>query len=187
MYNNDLIKILKQGGVVFLSTDTIPGFSCCAFNRLAVEKIYQIKKRNPKSPFIVLVANEEQIEDLGLILSQTEKKMLNGSLGRPTSVVAGIKDKEKRDRFFFLHRGTYYLAVRLIKQNPLRQIILQTGPLVSTSANREGESPILNSTAAEKVFGKKIDYYCEVNEKQEKAMPSLLVKVENGKVNILRK
>ena len=95
--------------------------------------------------------------------------MLNGSLGRPTSVVAEIKDKEKRERFFFLHRGTYYLAVRLIKQNPLRQMILQIGPLVSTSANREGESPIRNSTAAEKVFGKKIDYYCEVNEKQEKA------------------
>ncbi|HHX58371.1 MAG TPA: Sua5/YciO/YrdC/YwlC family protein [Candidatus Moranbacteria bacterium] len=185
MQKNNLVNVLRQGGVVFLPTDTIPGFSCRAFNRLAIERIYQIKRRNARRPFIVLVANDKQIDELGLNLNKKEKELLGGCLGQPTSVIVELKNNEKKRDLFFLHRGTNHLAIRLIKENFLRQLILQVGPLVSTSVNREGELPILNNKIAKKVFSDEIDYYFKIDENGDKK-PSILARVEENEVKLIR-
>ena len=39
------IKVLEKGGVILYPTDTIWGIGCDATNKLAVEKIYHIKRR----------------------------------------------------------------------------------------------------------------------------------------------
>ncbi len=182
-----VVEVLRQRRIVYLPTDTIPGLSCRVLNRPAVEKIYQLKNRNRKKPLVVLIADENQAGELGLSLSAGEKELLSGSLGRPTSVVVKIKDEVKQQQLFFLHRGTGTLAVRLVKENPLRQIILQVGPLVSTSANEEGKEPIVTSEKAWAVFGAGVDYYCKV-EKTEQRSGSVVAKINQlGEVEILRK
>ena len=53
---------LKRGGVMVLPTDTIYGLHALAMRPEAVEKVYQLKKRDPGKPLIVLVGG---IDDLG--------------------------------------------------------------------------------------------------------------------------
>ena len=42
---NEALKVLKNGGVILYPTDTIWGIGCDATNEKAVERIYQIKRK----------------------------------------------------------------------------------------------------------------------------------------------
>ena len=51
--NNDLAKILKNGGIAVMPTDTIYGIVASALDSKAVERLYAVRKRNPNKPFII--------------------------------------------------------------------------------------------------------------------------------------
>ena len=52
MIGNKIIKEIgediKRGEIGVIPTDTIYGIVCSAFNKKGVEKIYKLRKRNPK-------------------------------------------------------------------------------------------------------------------------------------------
>ena len=50
-YINDL---LNSGGVISFVTDTVWGVGCLPHNKEAVQKIYNIKKRDIKKPLILM-------------------------------------------------------------------------------------------------------------------------------------
>ena len=52
----EVIQILKSGGTILYPTDTIWGIGCDATNVDAIQKIYDIKKREPSKSLIILVA-----------------------------------------------------------------------------------------------------------------------------------
>jgi L-threonylcarbamoyladenylate synthase len=55
------LTVLKKGGLILYPTDTVWGIGCDATDHKAVEKIYQLKKRNDNKAMIVLVAEERDI------------------------------------------------------------------------------------------------------------------------------
>ena len=59
--NKNLVKILKKGGVAVMPTDTIYGIVGQAENISTVNRIYNLKKRNPEKPCIILISNIEQL------------------------------------------------------------------------------------------------------------------------------
>ena len=59
-----LIEILKTGGVILYPTDTIWGIGCDATNLQAIQKIFDIKKRDAKKSPIILVESEKRLQDL---------------------------------------------------------------------------------------------------------------------------
>ena len=59
-----LIETLKTGGVILYPTDTIWGIGCDATNSQAIQKIFDIKKRDAKKSPIILVESEKRLQDL---------------------------------------------------------------------------------------------------------------------------
>src|SRR5690349_14337445 len=55
------LAVLRNGGVILYPTDTVWGIGCDATNEKAVQKIFQIKKREDSKSMIVLVADEREI------------------------------------------------------------------------------------------------------------------------------
>ena len=58
--NEDLQKalgVLKNGGVILYPTDTVWGLGCDATNNDAVDRIYQIKKRESTKRMLILMEN----------------------------------------------------------------------------------------------------------------------------------
>jgi len=55
------IALIKNGGVIVFPTDTVYGLICDATNKEAVQKLFQIKKRDLEKPIPVFV--KENIED----------------------------------------------------------------------------------------------------------------------------
>ncbi len=173
-----VIELLQNGGVGFMPSDTIYGLSCRALDEQAVERIYALKKRDSEKPLIVLIATISQLDELGIKRDQASlaEQYWPGGL----TLVC-----EAPGAPAYLHRGTQSLAVRLPDNNDLRDFMLKTGPLVSTSANTQGDAIASSIKDAETYFGEQLDFYVDAGDLSEHK-PSTLVRAVNGKLEVVR-
>jgi L-threonylcarbamoyladenylate synthase len=189
--DENLLEILKNGGVAVMPTDTIYGLVGQAENISTVNRIYNLKKRKPEKPCIILIDDIKQLEKFSINLSPEQKNKLKehwpisamADIGqcRPTSIIFDCED----DSFSHLHRGTKTLAFRFPAPQALRDLINKTGPLIAPSANPEDLPPAKNITEAKKYFDDSVDFYLDGGETV--GQPSKLIKLhKDGTVNILR-
>ena len=178
---SEIVKILKDGGVGIMPTDTIYGLVGSATSRKTVFRIYKLRKRNPQKPFIVLISSLKDLKLFGIKVDEFSRKLLSRFWPGAVSVILPCV----RKKFFYLHRGKKTLAFRLPENRILRNLLKQTGPLIAPSANPEGLGPAQNIERAKKYFGDGVDFYAGV--KELKGLPSTLIEIKNGKVIIIRK
>jgi L-threonylcarbamoyladenylate synthase len=165
--NKKLIEILSENGVVVMPTDTIYGIVGKALEKSTVERIYNIKKRNPDKPCIILIGDINELKKFGIKLKEKQKDVLKELWPGPVSVIL--------DNFAF----------RLPSPKPLCDLLLKTGPLIAPSANTEGLSPSKNIAEAKTYFGNSVDLYIDGGELKNKA--SKLIKLNNeGSIIVLR-
>jgi len=183
------IEILKKGGIVVMPTDTIYGIVASALDSLAVDNVYEIRKRAPEKPCIILIGDIEDLKKFGIILSEEQKTAVKkywftqSSVEGPGSVSVILYCPE--EKFTYLHRGTNTLAFRLPQNADLQQLLKETGPLIAPSANTEGMSPAKNIAEAKKYFGEQVDLYVDGGEITGKA--SKIIELhKDGSVSILR-
>lgn len=172
-----VIELLKSGKVGLLPSDTIYGLSAVALNEKAVKQVHRLKGRDANKPFIVLIGNTEQLKDLGVNTEQVDlvKKYWPG----PLSVVFSSENIPQ-----WLQLGTNSLAVRMPDRQELCDLIAETGPIVSTSANLQGETPARSVEEAKEVFGDNLDFYVDIGKLE--GQPSTLAIIENGKLKVVR-
>lgn len=176
-FDDKIVELLRDGGVGLLPTDTIYGLSAVALSEQAVERVHKLKKRDSGKPLVVLISELRQLKELGLKPEQAEivKKYWPGSL----SAVF-----ESQNIPAWLQLGTNSLAVRLPGSKKLRELIKKVGPIVSTSANLQGQKPVSSVDEAKEYFGENLDFYVDVGDLQ--GQPSTLVKIENDHLKIIR-
>jgi len=187
--NKNLIKILKDGGVVVLPTDTLYGIVGNALNEPTVERIYKIRKRAPEKPCIILIGDISELKKFFIKISEEQEKIfkkywffdLDQDKIRATSIVLDCQD----DSFEYLHRGTKTLAFRIPSLQLLRDLLIKTGPLIAPSANIEGMPFAKNISEAKKYFGNLIDLYIDGGEIFTKASKVINLN-SDGSVNVLR-
>lgn len=161
-----------------MPSDTIYGLSCRALNESAVKRLHKLKVRDKNKPFVILISNYEMFDLLGVRYNKvitTVGKYWPGALTVifPAPAAPG-----------WLQLGTGSLAVRLPADNALRNLIEETGPIISTSANPEGKSPTSSVAEAKKYFGEQLDFYVDAGVISGRS--STLVKVENEKLVVVR-
>jgi L-threonylcarbamoyladenylate synthase len=127
---------LAAGGVLLLPTDTIYGLHGKATDAAAVAKIAEMKGREGEKPFVVLAASLEQVEGLGAVLGDDVRTLLAAVWPAPVTAIVPLREP------IAASRGASTIAVRVPALDWLRELLVRTGPLVSTSANRSGEPPI---------------------------------------------
>jgi len=171
---------LRQGSVGVLPTDTLYGLVGSAFSKQAVQKIYRIKRRDLKKPFIVLIRDLSDLKKFGVTLSPRVKKFLNKAWPGKVSVILGVKGNLN-----YLHRGTRTIAFRLPRPRWLRALLREVGPLVAPSANMHDKPPAKTIRVAKKYFGTRVDFYVDSGSLTSK--PSTLVALQKGKVIVIRK
>jgi L-threonylcarbamoyladenylate synthase len=59
-----VIASLKRGDVIVFPTETVYGLGADALNPAAVEKVFQLKGRNPQIPIPVIVADGAMLKGL---------------------------------------------------------------------------------------------------------------------------
>ncbi|WP_457643312.1 L-threonylcarbamoyladenylate synthase [Persephonella sp.] len=173
-------EIVKKGGVIVAPTDTLYGLLADALNKKAVEKVYQIKKRDPSKPVIVLIPSVDYLNLFNIRPSKQEKKLLEN---KGITVVIQLPDKNK---FEYLHRGTGSIAFRIPDYEKLLDFLKETGvPVVAPSANPEGKPPAESIEKAVQYFGNTVDAYINADFSPS-GKPSTIVRVRNSNIQILR-
>jgi len=129
------IDSINKGGVVVCPTDTVYGLLCDATDQKAVEKIFEIKKREKSKKFPIFVKNIEAAKEIAFLSEKQERILRENWPGKVTFVLDG-KDKE----ISFLFAADQTIALRIPRHKLVNKILEKVGkPLVETSANISGE------------------------------------------------
>lgn len=169
--------VLESGSVVVMPTDTVYGLACSAADKVAVERFYQLKDRTDK-PGTIIAASIDQLVELGL--KRRYIKPIEHLWPNPISVII---PSEIQHRYLDLGAGT--LAVRVISDKKLAEVLKRTGPLLTSSANLPGQKPATNIDEARKYFGDKVDEYFDGGDLSNRK-PSTIVRVVDDAVEVLR-
>ncbi|MBL7022116.1 threonylcarbamoyl-AMP synthase [Patescibacteria group bacterium] len=176
----DIINTIKEGGVAVLPTDTLYGLHASVFNESAVSKIYDLKQRTSSKPLIILISSWEDLDKLNIQISDNVKAKLNKWWPGSLSVILPCNDSKLE----YLHRGTNSLAIRWPDYPLLNNILKETGPLVSTTVNIEGEAAAESTEEAEKLFKDKVDKY--LDDGPRSGTHSTLIRVDGDNIEVLR-
>ncbi len=177
------IEILKNGGTILYPTDTIWGIGCDATNVEAINKIFDIKKREKNKSMIILVENEKRLQDL-VEVPEMAWQIIDVSEKPVTIVYDNPKGLPKE---ILAPDGS--IGIRLVKDNFCKKLISKLNkPLVSTSANFSGDkSPMKFSDISNELINL-VDYAVEENrEKVSEYSGSSVIKVwADNQIKILR-
>ena len=179
----NIINILKSGGVILYPTDTIWGIGCDATNVKAINKIFEIKKREKTKSVIILVENEKRLQDL-VDVPEMAWEIIDLSEKPVTIVYEKARNLPKE---LLAEDGS--IGIRLVKDDFCRKLISKLNkPLVSTSANFSGDkSPMKFSDINPEIIDL-VDFTVEENrEKVSEYSGSSVIKVWNdGRIKVLR-
>jgi len=145
-------KILKQGGVVAIPTETVYGLAGNAFDETAVAKIFAVKERPFFDPLIAHIAEIEELEDLAAEVPKNAKLLAEKFWPGPLTLVLPKKEKVPN----LTTGGLSTVAVRMPKKQIARDIIKLAGfPLAAPSANKfQHLSPTSPEHVLEQLGGK---------------------------------
>jgi len=178
------IEVLKAGGLILYPTDTVWGIGCDATNKEAVQKIYNLKKREDSKSLIVLVANDKMLNyhvkdvpELAWDLIDIATKPTTIIYNEATNLVQNVVSKDKS------------IAIRMIKEGFAHQLVFNyRKPIVSTSANISGSTTPLSFNEISNNIKDNVDFIVDYKFDTGNRKPSSLIKLGlNGAIEILRK
>ncbi|HSX05272.1 MAG TPA: L-threonylcarbamoyladenylate synthase [Candidatus Saccharimonadales bacterium] len=169
-------ELLTSGAVGVIPTDTVYGLVCLATSQPAVERLYAMKQRENK-PGTLIAGQLQQLIDLGLkarYLRAVEHYWPN-----PLSVIIPCTD------LAYLHQGKVSLAVRIPADETVRSLLLQTGVLLTSSANQPGQPVATTVAEAQSYFANDVDFYVDGGAITDH-VPSTVIRIVDDAIEILR-
>ena len=153
---NRLSKAVEQGAVIAYPSDTIWGFGCHPLRPNSVDRILQIKRRSASKGLILLSSDLEfclPYIDNNLIADKIS--LLQQSHAQPTTWLIPASQHCP----IWLRGGFPTVAIRITQHPFIRSLCRKLeSPIVSTSANLAGNTPVRNSIQAHYQFANQLDY-----------------------------
>lgn len=168
--------LLTSSEIAVIPTDTVYGVVARAADPAAVARLYHLKRREAK-PGTLVAASIDQLVDLGI-----ERRHLAVAEKLWPGAVSVITPCEQN--LFYIHQGQNSLAIRIPDDPNLLDLLLQTGPLLTSSANQPGEPPATTIDEAKAYFGNDVEWYEDggyVNRD-----PSTVIRVHNDSIEVVR-
>ena len=174
------VEILKEGGVIAYPTDTIYGFGCDITNKKAIQRIYQIKKRDLKKPFSFICSDLKNISLYAQVTNQAYKIMKRTLPGPYTFILLGTKLVPK---IMLTKRKT--VGIRVPNNNICLSLVKELGnPIISTSVGFSGREPLSDPSFIEETFGSQIDLTIDGGILLNK--PSTILSLIDEKIEVIR-
>jgi L-threonylcarbamoyladenylate synthase len=147
---------LQAGSVLALPTETLYGFSCVARSQAGLARIAALKGIGAPRAFLVLVDSLARLEPfLATDLDARTRAFLRATWPAPLTAVLPTRARhawgDERD-------GRPTAAFRVPAHGALCDLLARVGePVVSTSVNRTGQTPLADAAAIEREFGAGLD------------------------------
>jgi len=132
--------VIQAGGVVAFPTDTVYGIGVSAFNRKAIEKIYDVKGRSHLKAIPILVGDAEDSAQITppipLYIQQIIDNFWPGALTLVLPLLPELPGNLS---------PWPTVGLRLPDHDQVRRLLRKTGPLAVTSANLSSEPSALTA------------------------------------------
>lgn len=128
------INLLKSGQIVAFPTETVYGLGADAFNRDAVQKIFQIKQRPADNPLIVHVSSFKMLNAFALEIPEEADQLTEALWPGPLTLIF----KKKPRVLDLVTAGLPSVGVRWPGHPLAQDLIARAGPLAAPSANSSG-------------------------------------------------
>lgn len=182
----EALKIVRAAGVILYPTDTVWGLGCDATNEKAVQRIFEIKRRQDQKAMIILVDKidsvaryVESVPDVAWQLLESAEGSAPLTLILPggVGVAPNLLPKERT------------IAIRVPEHKFCQELLRKLNrPLVSTSANISGQaSPAAFDQISDEIK-RSVDYIVPIeNEGSPTSKPSSIISLSlTGEISIIR-
>ena len=152
----EVLRALRDGGLIVYPTDTLYGLGADPHQEGAVRRLFAAKQRPEGLPISVAVANLDAAKDLAVISPRADdlcRPWLPGAvtlLFRPTA---------NAPRAIVSSENT--IAIRVPNHPVALFLAKQFGPLTATSANAHGKPPPVECREAQDQLGDFVDVYVD--------------------------
>ena len=176
------INVLNNGGIILYPTETIWAIGCKSILKNSVKIVYDIKKRPYNMPLINLIDSIKNIPKYVENLNIKDFELIKKNHYYPTVIYPNCKSKYR-----FLANDLNEISFRISPVNELKEIISKLdSPIISSSANISGESFPESLDNISKSIINSVDLILNFEVKSS-GIPSEVIKINNGKIEYLRK
>ncbi len=185
---NEILSRLKNGHVCVHPTDTLLGLTFDHKNPKAFEKLMNLKKRDPSKGFILLAGSKEDAFSLWQDLPKFWQSALSQLWPGPISVIYNANKNLRQSQLCIDETVAVRVPHFLDQDSWYREVLLNYGPLPSTSINLSGEAPILSIQKVKEAFQEEVFIPTELFgcKPVHVAKPSTLIKIEGESFHCLR-
>jgi len=175
-------KLLNEGQIIAIPTDTYYGLACDPFNFESLNKLFKLKERDIRKPLPLLIASKEDLLNFGIDYSDFEN-LLDAFWPGPITIV--MKTEHKFYNGMIENDG--YVGFRVPNLEFVRDLIKFSGiPITGTSANISGQPETKDINVLEDSLDLNIvKMIVNINCGKEQSA-STVIKLSDGRVEMLR-
>ncbi|MEE0989868.1 MAG: L-threonylcarbamoyladenylate synthase [Paludibacteraceae bacterium] len=179
----EIVKILKDGGVIVYPTDTLYAFGCDITNAKAVEKICAIKNIDPvKMPLSFVCSNISHVSNYSFIDNKLFKILKSCLPGPFTFLLKGNSNLPK------LFKKKNVVGIRIPDNKIALAIVEALGNPILSSSVPINEDEIEYSTDPELIeefYGSRVD--CVIDAGIGETEPSTIIDCTGDEIEVKRK
>jgi L-threonylcarbamoyladenylate synthase len=172
---------VRRGEVVVLPTETVYGVGCDAFHPLGVSRLLEAKARGRDLPLPVLVGSPSTVEGLAYELSWSTRLLIEAFWPGPLTLVVRHQPSLAWD----VGDPQGHVALRMPLHPVALEVLVETGPMAVTTANRAGAPAPRTYGEAEDQLGEAVSIYLDAGECAE-GPPSTIVDMTSRTPVLLR-
>ena len=169
-----------KGKIICFPTDTVYGVGALIDDNDAIDKIYEMKKRDYSKPLAILTASKN-IDKYVLNISPDANRLINE--GWPGALTLIFKKSHLISDKITSSLST--VAFRMPNSKIALKILEHFGPLATTSVNISGDKPINSLEDIENKFKDDIDYLV-IDQENVLGVPSKIIDVSSENIKIIR-
>ena len=176
------IASLNRGDVIVFPTETVYGLGADALNPAAVEKVFQLKGRNPDSPIPIIVADQAMLQGVVEKIAPVARTLMEQFWPGPLTLVLPAAPGTPKQ----LLNRMGGVGVRISSQLIATELAQALGrPLTATSANPSGQEAASTIEQAQNYFAGEIEIFLDGGKLPSKTGSSV-VEVIDDRIKIIR-
>jgi tRNA threonylcarbamoyl adenosine modification protein (Sua5/YciO/YrdC/YwlC family) len=178
---SNAVEVLNKGSLIIYPTDTVYGIGCSLYNKAALQKLYNLKKKSKFDPLSIIVKDIQQASSYARI-SNFAYKILRHCLPGPFTFI--LPSTREIPKIMLSKRKE--VGIR-IPANEVCQAILENHPypLVNTSVNIHADELLNNPEEIEQRYKYGVDLMLDAGWLPE-AEESTVVSLINDEIKLIR-
>lgn len=146
---NQIVDILRNGGIIIYPTDTIYGMGCDLFNKKAIDRLCRIKEIKPKNFNLSFICNDmSNISNYVKNLDTPTFKIMKRALPGPYTFI--LEASSKVPKIFDGSKKT--VGIRIPDNNIPRMITELLGNPIITTSIKDDDQIVEYTTDPEQIY-----------------------------------